>query len=141
MTCTFFGHHNCPSEIQAKLHEVLIHLIEQAHASCFYVGNQGDYDRLVRRELMELCNSYPQIRVFCVLAYMPGQKNEYQNEGMPTLLPEGIEHVPKRYAICFRNRWMLEHAECVVTYVRYHSNGADRYAEMAEKKGKRVIRL
>ena len=141
MTCTFFGHRNCPRKIQKPLHEVLVHLIEQEYADYFYVGNHGDYDMLVRRELTCLRASYPRIRVYGVLAYMPGQKNQLQNDGLPTLLPDGIEQVPRRYAICFRNRWMLKHAECVVTYVRYASNGAGKYADLAEKTGEKVIRL
>ena len=141
MNCTFFGHRNCPCEMQKPLHEMIVHLIERENADLFYVGNHGDFDALVRHELIRLRVRYPQIRIFVILAYMPRHKAEYRDEEIPTLLPEGIERVPKRYAICFRNQWMLERADCVITYVRYDSNGAGKYAQLAEKQGKQVLRL
>ena len=38
---------------------------------------------------------------------LPGKGNEYDDD-FDTMLPEGIEPVHPRYAICWRNQWMLE---------------------------------
>ena len=58
-----------------------------------------------------------------------------------TMLPEGIEAVPRRFAITWRNKWMLRQAEYVVTYVTHSWGGAAQFAEMAEKKEKIVLSL
>ena len=58
-----------------------------------------------------------------------------------TIYPEGIESVPKRFAISWRNKWMLTESEYVVAYVKHSWGGAAKYYEMAEKKGKNVINL
>ena len=58
-----------------------------------------------------------------------------------TLLPEGIEHVHPRFAISWRNRWMLDHADIVVTYITHSWGGAAQFVELAERQGKVLIRL
>ena len=59
-----------------------------------------------------------------------------------TILPEGIETVPKRFAITYRNKWMLSHADVVVTYItRDSASGAAQFRNLAEKSGKKVINL
>ena len=56
-----------------------------------------------------------------------------------TMLPEGIETVPKRYAIHHRNKWMIDHADYVVTYVTRSYGGAAKFQESA-KNANKVIR-
>ncbi len=106
----------------------------------FYVGNQGRFDALVRRVLKDMQIQYPHIRYAVVLAYMPTEKDMH-GDFSDTVYPEGLETVPRRFAIAARNRWMLEKADYVVSYVAYSTGGAARFTELAEKKGKKIIRL
>ena len=138
--CTFFGHRECPNEIQPKLREVLIDLIENRDVRMFYVGNQGQFDALVRRTLRELKAEYPEINYAVVLAYMPKGKEEYEDLS-DTLLPEEVAAVPPRYAIDRRNKWMLKHADFVVTYIAHDWGGAAQYMKYAVKQKKCVINL
>lgn len=135
--CTFFGHRECPNEVQPKLREVLIDLIENHGVRMFYVGNQGQFDALVRRILRELKAEYPEIDYAVVLAYMPKGKEEYEDHS-DTILPEEVAAVPPRYAIDRRNKWMLKHADFVVTYITHDWGGAAKFAKMAEKQGKKI---
>ena len=57
------------------------------------------------------------------------------------MYPEGIETVPRRFAMDWRNRWMLKQADYVVTYITHSWGGAAKVAEKAVKSGKRVINL
>lgn len=136
--CTFFGHRNCPSSIQLKLKATLIDLIETHAVHTFYVGNHGAFDSLVRSTLQELTQSYPKIRYTVVLAYLPTKQTDFPYE---TLLPNGIENVPKSFAISFRNKWMLKQSDFVVTYITHSWGGAAQFAELAEKQKKTVIHL
>jgi len=138
--CTFFGHRECPNEIQPKLREVLVDLIENYGVRMFYVGNQGQFDALVRRILRELKAEYPEIDYAVVLAYMPKGKEEYKDLS-DTLLPEEVAAVPPRYAIDRRNKWMLKHADFVVAYITHEWGGAAKFAKMAERLGKRIINV
>ena len=140
--CTFFGHHDCPSEVKSKLREVLIYLIENHSVDVFYVGNKGAYDRMVRSVLRELVQEYPQIHYAVVLERMPVKRDEDVPEDYSdTMLPEGIEEVHPRFAIVWRNKWMLRQSDYVVTYVTHSWGGAAQFAEMAERQKKTVIRL
>jgi len=133
MTCTFFGHRDCPDSIKFKLRETLIRLITEDCVDRFLVGNQGNFDALVYSVLCDLRKLYPYISVTVVLAYMPTEKiaNKY---GSDTILPEGIETVPKRYAISWRNKWMIKQTEYVVTYITRPYGGAAKFAELAKDK-------
>ena len=136
--CTFFGHRDCPETIKPRLREVLTDLIVNQGVDTFYVGNQGRFDATVRSVLRELEQEYPEIHYAVVLAYLPGKKKQY-DDFSDTMLPEGIETVHPRYAIEWRNRWMLKRADFVVTYITHPWGGAAKFAEKAKREGKTVV--
>ena len=105
----------------------------------FYVGNNGNFDAMVHRQLEALSQAYP-ITYSVVLAYLPTKKSEYDDYAN-TILPEGIETTPKRFAISYRNKWMIEQADIVVTYVNRSIGGASKFKSLAEKKKKKVINI
>lgn len=140
MTCTFFGHRTVTKGIEPTLRSTLTDLIENHNVTLFYVGNQGEFDAIVLRVLTDLARQYP-IRYFVVLAYLP-EKTAAGPDTAHTLLPSGIESVPKRFAISYRNRWMTEQADYVVTYVTNTvASGAAQFKKSAIKKGKTVLEL
>lgn len=138
--CTFFGHRECSDSIKVKLREVLIDLITNHDVDMFYVGNRGRFDAIVRSLLRELKKEYPQINYAVVLAYMPGKQTEYDDYS-DTMLPERIESVHPRYAISWRNNWMLQQSDYVVSYITHNWGSAVQFAIKARSKGKTVINL
>ena len=139
-SCVFFGHRDCPETIKPKLKETLIDLITNHSIDTFYVGNHGHFDAYVRSTLKELQQEYPHIRYAVVLAYLPGKKAEYEDLS-DTILPEGIEAVPPRFAISWRNTWMLKQSDYVVTYITHSQGGAAQFAEKAKRQKKEIIPL
>ena len=139
MVCTFFGHKDTPKEIEPTLRSTLIDLIENRNVTVFYVGNNGNFDTMVRRQLEALSQTYP-ITYSIVLAYLPTEKNKCDNL-RNTIYPEGLETVPKRFAISWRNKWMIQQSDIVVTYVTHTYGGAWQFKTVAEQMRKRVIEL
>ena len=137
MTCTFFGHRDAPKEIEPALRLTLTDLIEKKNATVFFVGNHGNFDTMVRRQLEDLSRTYP-IKYYVALAYMPN-KNDTIDEH--SILPEGIETVPRRFAINYRNKWMLTKSDIVVTYVTRPVGGAWEFKQMAEKMSKILVKI
>lgn len=140
--CTFFGHRNCPSSIRLRLRKTLVDLIENHTVDMFYVGRQGAFDAIVRSVLKELILEYPHIRYAVVLERIPGKRNEsdprdYSN----TILPEDIENVHPRFAISWRNKWMLDRSDYVVTYITHSWGGAAQFAQISATQNKNVINL
>jgi len=136
-TVTFFGHRDTPKEIEPALRLTLIDLIENKNATVFYVGNHGNFDAMVHRQLEDLSKTYP-IKYYVVLAYMPG-KNDNPDEH--SILPEGIETVPRRFAINYRNKWMLNKSDIVVTYVTRNFGGAWEFEQLSTRLFKNIIEV
>jgi len=137
-TCCFFGHREVIHNIRPKLTEIIEKLIFDEGVRDFYVGHQGQFDNMVYSVLKELKANYPHIRYTVVLAYMPDEhiKEVY---GEDTLFPDGLENVPKKFAISKRNDWMIQQSGVVVCYVYKVTGGASKFSEKAGKKGIRVI--
>ena len=140
--CTFFGHRDCPRSIKSKLRKVLIDLIESHAVDMFYVGQQGAFDAMVRSVLKELVLLYPHINYAVVLERMPPKRDEFDTRDYSdTMLPEGIETVHPRFAISWRNKWMIKQSDYVVTYVTHSWGGSAQFAELAERQRKTVINV
>ena len=140
--CTFFGHKDTPQKIEPILRAAIINLIENENVTLFYVGNNGNFDSMVRRTLKSLKSSYSYIRYAVILAYMPQNRNqESHNDYSDTIFPDEFENVLPKYAITERNKWMLNRSDYVVSYITHTWGGAAQFKKLAEKKGKIVINL
>lgn len=141
MTITFFGHRNSPSNIRNTLKSVLIDLIEHHQADLFYVGNQGSFDLMVYELLKELKKQYLKIDYNVVLAYFPEKSEQGRIDSEHTIYPDGLETVPRKFAIDRRNHWMIDRSDAVVTFVERSFGGAAKFKEIARRKKKRIIEL
>ncbi len=138
--CTFLGHRDCPRTVFPMLKATIRKLIVEEGVGRFYVGTHGEFDRLARRALSELKEEFLSIEWVVVLAYLPtvAEKSEsYPN----AVYPEGMELVVPRFAIRYRNEWMIAHSEFLVAYVTRSFGGAAAGMQAAERKGKRCINL
>ena len=134
----FFGHREVLHNIRPKLTAIIERLITEDNVTEFYVGHHGQFDCMVYSVMKELKAKYPQIRYTVVLANMPDEhiKEVY---GEDTLFPDGMENVPKKFAISKRNDWMIQQSGVVVCYVYKVTGGAAKFREKVGKKGIRVI--
>ena len=138
-TCIFFGHRDTQATIKPRLMSCVESLIVKHGVTKFYVGNQGNFDRMAKSVLQTLQKKYPYIEYYVVLAYFPSQKEEMDDT--ETIYPDGLETVPRRFAISHRNRWMLRQADYVVGYITHSWGGAAQFFAQAKRQGKQVINL
>lgn len=142
MTCCFFGHKDTPLNICEKLEAAIEKLITEDGANRFLLGNQGNFDMITFNILRKMKLKHPDISYCVVLAYMPtGKAAGSLYDYGETLLPEGIESVHPRFAISWRNKWMINESDTVVAYVTRTWGGAAKYVEIAAKKRKNIINL
>lgn len=135
--CTFFGHRECYGLDSQALQRAITELITKG-VDTFYVGNQGQFDSSVYSCLKQLRNEHPYIRVCVVLAYLPTEKNEY-DDMTDTMYPE-IEGHPK-FAIERCNRWLIDHSDYCICYINHTWGGAYKFAKLAKRCGKTVINI
>lgn len=104
------------------------------------MGNNGNFDRMVLSGLKSLPQDFSTISYAVILAYLPTDKSA-EFDGSPTVYPERIECVPKKYAISYRNDWIVRQSDMVICYIAHNYGGAAKFVEKARKKGKTVYNL
>ncbi len=149
MFCSFFGHHNYSLENFDCLSDTLERLVVCEGVDGFYVGNKGEFDRAVHLALKKLKWKYPHIKTFLVLdtAASPDlgrlslEESEYMKyiKNFELIVPDGIESVPKRYAMSYRNKWMVKECDIAVVYYLYPATNTQRYVDMLIRAGKPFI--
>ena len=143
MVCCFFGHRTVTQEVEPRLRRTILQLLDETDDSLTcYVGNQGQFDAMVRRVLRELQAGHSALHYAVVLAYLPTQDRALSSDTYAdTLYPDGLETVPKRFCIDRRNRWMLDRTDAIICYVSSGYGGAAKYVQLAEKRRIRVLNL
>ena len=139
--CTFFGHRDCGHNVKPLLYKAIEDLILNNTADNFYVGNNGEFDLCVLQVLRELKKKYGHISYWVVLPYIPcdRKQNDFDNE--ETIIPDGIENIYKRFAILYRNDWMVKKSDHVIVYVKRSYGGAAQFYQKALKLGKNTINI
>lgn len=141
MTCCLFGHHDCPDSLKPQIRQKILEVYAKDPSVEFLVGNQGRFDALVLSAFKDLLSEGVALDFCVVLAYHPSNSTMPDIAPEYTLYPEGLEKVPKRFAISRRNRWMVDQSDMVICFIRYWHGGAAQFVQLAQKKGKTVINL
>lgn len=144
--CCFAGHSSIlgKEDLPARLKNEIINLIENHNVTTFYNGGKGSFDWLCIHMVDNLKEDYPFIKSYCILSYMPKEKDEFDStleifDG--TIYPD-IENVPPRFAIIKRNEWMIKNSDFLIAYVENNFGGAYKTLQYAERrKNIKIINL
>lgn len=134
----FFGHRDTPAGVKEKLKKVIINLIENESVDTFYMGNQGNFDIMARETVEKLQKEYTHIKYNIMLACMPKSGDE---EIPNSVYPDGLENVPRRFAIDRRNRIMLAKSDYIIVYVISPAGGAAKFYKLAKRRNKLTINI
>lgn len=146
MIVTFCGHTQfCKSK---ELERSLLAFLEEKVGETptdMYLGGYGEFDAFA----YECCKKYkqthnnvsivyitPYITEGFAKNYLQAQKTRYDF----ILYPE-IENKPLRFAIVYRNQYMVDKADLVVAYVSHRWGGAYKTYRYAQRKGKKILNL
>ncbi len=140
ISCAFLGHRDCSENLEKYIFDAIEGLIKENGVLNFYVGNHGNFDSIVLRVLRRMKKTYPQISYAVVLAYLPRKKTELDNYYCDeTLFPEGLESVPPRFAISYRNKWMIFNSDYVIAYLEHTFGCTAKFIDFAKARNKTVI--
>lgn len=109
--------------------------------SQFWVGGYGAFDSVASAAVMQLKKNFPHIKLYLILAYMPKEGAAVPNFYDGTVYPEGLELVPRRFAISRRNQWMVNNCDLVIGYVDAGFGGAYAACRMAARKEKLLFNI
>ena len=139
--CAFFGHRDVWRDISDPLEQAIRSAITEHGISTFWVGGYGSFDSAAVGCVRRLKKEYPYIRLHLILAYLPTKKDPLEDMYDSTIYPEGLELVPKRFAISKRNQWIVKNCDMVIGYVDHRYGGAYDSYRMAEKAGRTILNL
>lgn len=138
-SCFLVGHHDAPISIQPLLDQIVEKLITQQDVSCFYVGCHGSFDAMAVSAIQKAIACRADVYAYLVIPYHPCERQYSVPEFFEdTYYPNGMEVVPRRYAIPRANRIVLDESDILVTFVsRQGGNAAKllKHGRTLERKG------
>lgn len=146
MIVTFCGHAQFykSEKYEQKILDFLEERVGDQPAD-MYLGGYGDFDNFAYECCKKYKKAHPSISLVFVTPYLSieYQRNhlQYQKTRFDSILYPEIEDKPKRYAITYRNKYMVEKADCVVAYVSHDWGGAYTMYKYAKRKGKEIFNL
>ena len=146
MIITFFGHsqYSGSEEDERRILSFLSEKVGEQSAE-LYLGGYGGFDLFARACGKKYQQSHPNTRLVLITPYMTldYQKHhlEYEKGHYDAILYPALEHVPPKFAISHRNKWMIDKADAVVAYIRQGFGGAYQALRYAEKRQKEIFRI
>ena len=141
-SCFFIGHREADERLLPILTASIERLITEEQVSFFYVGGYGGFDRIAATAVKRMKLHHPEITLMLVLPYHPGERSIETPYGFDgTYYPEGLEKVPRRYAIVRANEIMARQSDWLVSYVRHGASNSRRILEYAQKQGTACINI
>ena len=138
-SCFFIGHREADERLLPCLTEAIRRLFIEEDVSYFYVGGYGGFDRIAGMAVKEVKKQYPGITLHLVLPYHPAERSIEAPPGYDgTYYPEGLEGVPRQYAIVRANKILVDTSDWLIAYVRHGASNSRKileYANRREKKG------
>lgn len=138
-SCFFIGHREADERLLPRIIDTIERLITEENVSFFYVGGYGGFDRIAGAAVKQAKKQHPNIVLKLVLPYHPAERPIEAPAGYDgTYYPEGLENVPRQYAIVRANKILVETSDWLVCYVRHgdsNSRNLLEYAERREKEG------
>ena len=146
MIITFCGHSEFKysKELEQQMLDILEKEVGDDPAE-MYLGGYGDFDAFAYQCCKKYKELHPNIKLIFVTPYLTP---EYQRNHLSELsksydlilYPELEDKIP-RFAIVYRNRYMVDAADLVIALVAHSFGGAYKTLKYAQKKGKRILNI
>jgi uncharacterized phage-like protein YoqJ len=146
MIITFCGHSHFQKtkEYEEKIHSVLENIVGKQSAY-MYLGGYGEFDEFAYECCKNFKKTHNAVSLVFITPYitMEYQKNrlEYEKNKYDIILYPEIENKPLRFAISYRNKWMVDKSDYVICAIEHTWGGAYKTYRYAMTKKKNVINI
>ena len=110
-----------------------------------YLGGYGSFDAFARKCGRKYQKTHPNVKLIFVTPYITAdyQKNhlEHAKELYDGIVYPSLEDKPLKFAIVYRNKWMVEQADYVIAYVTHAWGGAYQAYKHAQRKKKHLFNI
>ena len=142
MVVTFCGHADFQekSEDKSIVLDILERIIGNANGELL-LGEYGNFDSFA----YECCRIYKErhanVSIIRVTPYLNQKRiSDFEKKFDAVVYPE-IENKPKKFAITYCNRYMVEKSDFVIAYVSRKWGGAYATYKFAKRQGKEILNL
>lgn len=140
MVITFCGHaHYSASEEHEMCLLAFLEATVGDRDADMYFGGYGNFDRFSYNCGKKYKKNHPKVNLLLITPYI--DRPIYKEDAYDGIIYPGIECKPARFAIIYRNRWMVENADYVIAYVNHTYGGAYTTYQYAVKKRKHIYNL
>ena len=142
MIVTFCGHsqYRESGEDEQKILSLLLNLIGD-HPAKLYLGGYGSFDAFARKCGKAYQKSHPLTKLILVTPYLGSDAIDFVRPLYDDILYPALEHIPPKFAISHRNKWMVEHADVLIAYIDHPWGGAYQSYLYAKRKNKEIHNL
>lgn len=146
MIITFCGHSDFlkTENYEKELLAILEKEVGNSSAE-FYLGGYGNFDDFAYSCCKKFKEMNTNVSLVFVTPYITPeyQKNhlEFQKTKYDSILYPPIEKAPLRFAISYRNKYMVESSDLVIAFIEHEYGGAYQTYKYAKKKGKKIYNL
>ncbi len=137
-TSFFIGSRHTPYNIKAQLAEAIEKHITEYGVTTFTVGHYGAFDKLTAEVLLEAKQRHSNIKLYLLAPYALNQNREAPKGFDGTFYPEGLEIVPRRYAIVQANLYMIQNSGYLISYCPGVGNSR-KLTGLAQKREKKEL--
>ena len=138
-TCFFIGHRDTSEDIYPVLEAEVERYIAEYGVDEFIVGHYGHFDRMATRAVKAAKANHPDVRLTLLMPYLNNMPLPEGFDG--AVYPDGLEAVPKRYAISQANRAMNDACDYLIVFVAYGFGNAYQFLEYAKKRNKQIVNI
>ena len=146
MIISFFGHAQFQKtgEYEHEILAFLEHQVGEGNAD-LYFGGYGDFDRFAYDCCKKYRNTHPNVSLIFITPYLTVEYQQkqlaYRKEQYDAILYPEIEDKPLRFAISYRNKWMVEKSDYVVCGIDHDFGGAYQAYRHARRLKKPILNV
>ena len=139
MIVTFFGHSDFKENDEFE--KIILDLLEKKigdNVAEIYLGGYGNFDAFAYKCCKKYKQNHSNVSLVFVTPYLNFENSNLMYDYV--IYPE-IEDKPLRFAITYRNRYMVEKAEYIIFYLNREWGGAYQSYKYAKQKKKELLNL
>lgn len=148
LTVTFFGHKDtiASSELCQKMNKTFEKFFCSAKRNkeklTFLCGGYGNFDAIASSTIDKLRIEYPIVdcEKIYVTPYIGSRLDErFIKLQYDSIIYPPIENAPLKFAIIYRNQWMVDRAHYIIIHITHSWGGTSRMNTYAKKRNKQII--
>lgn len=146
MVVAFCGHSDYIAN--KKDERKILDILEQEVGSkdCeFFLGEYGNFDSFCYFCASQYKKTHPQCKLVYVTPYYSVEHQEnhlqHQKQRFDYILYPELENTPPRYAIVHRNKWIVEKADILISFITRKYGGAYNAYLHAKKRNRRIFNI